>query len=445
MHDPRGNPVSTTSAGALAAAEQALQRIMTFYGPPLDDLDEAAAHDPGWLLPPLMKAGFLLSLTEPALVGQARALLDAARPLTGHATQREREHLGALRLLAQGDWAGACRAWETVLLAHPCDALALQWAHLFDFHRGDLVNLRRRVARVLPEWDEDDPLYPHVLALHAFGLEENQLYAAAEETGRRALALDPRAPWAMHAVAHVMEMQGRHAEGAQWLADCAPHWTDGNGFSGHLGWHHALFALETLDAATALQRFDAYLAANPEQITLQRLDAASLLWRLHLLDIDTGARWRALVDGWALGPEQAGHSAFNDAHALLALIGVGDLRGAQAWVQQALQRADALGASHAATAHDVGAPLMRGLLAYARGDDGEVVEALYPLRDRLHRIGGSHAQRDLVDQTLLAAAARGRHGAVGRALLNERRTARAMTPWTEHWARRLATIVSGND
>jgi len=134
-----------------------------------------------------------------------------------------------------------------------------------------------------------------------------------------------RPPRAIHAVAHVYEMQGRPAQGAAWMARWQPDWTDGNGFVGHLGWHQALFALETLDADAALRCFDAHLAAAPEQITLQRLDAASLLWRMALLGFDGGPRWRALVDGWDLSAEQAGHSAFNDLHALLALIGAGEL------------------------------------------------------------------------------------------------------------------------
>jgi hypothetical protein len=65
--DARGNPCSSICRPALAAAEQALWRMMSFYDTPLADLDEAIAADPGWLLPHVMKAGFLLGLTEPGL------------------------------------------------------------------------------------------------------------------------------------------------------------------------------------------------------------------------------------------------------------------------------------------------------------------------------------------------------------------------------------------
>ena len=440
MRDARGNPVSTRSAAALDAAERALWRMMSFYGTPLDDLAAARAADPRWLLPHLMHAGFLLSLTEPSVVTEARRVLMACEPLGANADARERAHLAALHTLLAGDWSGACRAWETLLLLHPRDALALQWAHLFDFYRGDSANLQQRVARVLPEWDAADPLRPYVLGLHAFGLEENQHYAQAEAAGREALAGGARVPWAMHAVAHVMEMQGRFIEGSAWLARWQPDWTDGNGFRGHLGWHHALFALEGLDALAALQRFDSHLAADPEQITLQRLDAAALLWRMHLLGLGVGTRWQLLSAGWDCSAQAAGLYPFNDLHALLALVGSGDLSAARAWAARASAQAEHGGSHAREVSRAVGEPLMLGLLAFAEERFDAAVQLLYPVRTAAQRFGGSHAQRDLIAQTLLGAATLARepgNRAVGRALLNERRLAKPATPLTEHWAARV--------
>jgi hypothetical protein len=440
MDDLRGNPISTHSSAAADAAERALWRMMSFYGTPIDDLDAAEQADPAWPLPALMKAGFLLSLTEASLLDDARALLARAQALlgAGQAQARERGHLHALQTLAAGDWHGARRAWEALLLQHPCDALALQWAHLFDFYQGDALNLRQRVARVLPQWDASDPLHPYVLGLHAFGLEECNLYAHAEHTGRRALAGAAKVPWAIHAVAHVMEMQGRHEEGLAWMARWRPDWTQGNGFVGHLGWHQALFALESLDTTTALDLFDEHLRADPAQITLQRLDAAAMLWRLHLLGADVGARWQALLAGWGLTEHHLGHYAFNDLHALLALVGAQDMAGARRWVLALAERAQTLTGANRETTREVGLPLMQGVLAFAEGQCDEAIALLYPVRAQASRLGGSHAQRDLIDQTLLAAASAAQDRAVGRALLNERRLAKPITPLTEHWVQRLA-------
>ena len=437
MFDPRGNVVSTCSAEAITATERALWRMMSFYGTPVDDLAQAHAADPQWPLPLLMHAGFLLSLTEPALALEVRAMLDRAEPMITRANRRERDHLVALHTLLAGDWHGACREWEAILLAHPRDALALQWAHLFDFYRGDATQLRQRVARVLPEWDDTDALHPYVLGQYAFGLEECQLYVQAEEVGRRALNGSAKVPWAIHAVAHVMEMQGRHEEGSAWMTQWHGEWAEGNGFAGHLGWHQALFALEALDHTEALRLFDAHLAPDPAQITLQHIDASALLWRLHLLGADVGPRWSALAAGWDVSERAAGVYPFNDLHALLALIGAGDFTRAQGWARQVALRAERSDGSNRAIARDVGGPLMRGMLAFAQARFDEAIEIIYPARALASRLGGSHAQRDLIDQTLLAAAARATDTSVGRALLNERRMGKPSTPLTDHWAGRL--------
>lgn len=449
MTDARGLPVSTRSAAALDAAGQALWRMMTFYDTPLADLDVAEAADPGWVLPRLMRAGFLLSLTEAGHAATATALLDTVdaaidtgrlRPPTG----REQAHRQALRALAEGRSHQACATWDTLLIDHPTDALALQWAHLWDFHRGDLAGLRGRPARCLAAFDDGDPLLPPVLALWAFGLEENHLHAAAEDAGRRALARDPKLPWAIHAVAHVMEMQGRFEEGAAWLRLHQPAWAEDNGFAAHLWWHSALFRLEGLDTGGVLRLVDGHLSGDRLQVTLQRLDAASMLWRLHLLEVDVAARAAALAADWPLDEADAGHSAFNDVHALLALLAASELGRADAWVSRCAARAmaaDRAGRTVHRPAREVGLPLMRGLLAQARGDADAAAAALYPLRSTAQTLGGSHAQRDLIDQTLLAVCVRGRLRPLGEALLRERALARAASPLARHWAARLGAPV----
>ena len=209
-----------------------------------------------------------------------------------------------------------------------------------------------------------------------------------------------------------------------------------DGFAGHLGSHEALFALEGLDVAAALRVFDAYLDSTRLEITLQRVDAASLLWRLHLLGADVGDRWHALVAGWRLDAAAAGRSVFNDVHATMALIGAGEMARAREWValcraEPAPRRLEPRGLARRRRRLD------GGLLAFGDANPGAAAAAIAPLRDRLARIGGSHAQRDVVEQTLLAAAARGADRSAGRALLAARVRARPATPLGEWWARAL--------
>jgi len=427
-------PLGTASPQARDCHERGLWHFVSFYGDPLAAFDATIAADPGWGLARIVKAVFLLTLTEPALVPQARELLANAEPLMGGAPAHERSHFAAAQAAASGRWREACARWDALLQQQPLDLLALSAAHLFDFYRGDARNLRARVARVLPEWPDDDPLQPYVLGMHAFGLEECNLYPQAEAAGREALAREPRGPWAIHAVAHVLEMQGRHDEGRQWLQQRETDWAD-NGLAVHLWWHLALFRLEMLDTAGALALFDAHMAGAAASVNLQWLDAAALLWRLQLLGVDVGPRWQTLAREWADPVAHAGHYAFNDMHAALALLGSGEVDAAQRLLSASVARANA---DNGEMTREVGGRVLRGLIAYARGDAATACELLYPLRAVAHHFGGSHAQRDLIDQTLLAAAAAPAGSkAIGRALLNERRLAKPTTPLTEHWAARL--------
>jgi hypothetical protein len=198
--------------------------------------------------------------------------------------------------------------------------------------------------------------------------------------------------------------------------------------------------MEAMDLAGALRLVDKHLSGDALQVTLNRVDAAAMLWRLHLHGNDVAERCAQLAGGWDLDPAHAGHYAFNDLHAVLALLAADDVSGAEHWVARCAQRAlsaDDVRRDNHLMAREVGLPLMRGMLALARGDADSAVDALYPARQQAQRFGGSHAQRDLIDQTLLAAACRGRRRALGRALLNERRMAKPGTPLTRHWIEQL--------
>ena len=441
MRDPRGNPVSTRSAAAIEAAERALWRLMSFYGTPLDDLDAAIAADPAWLLPHADEGRLP---ARPERAGFAARGCRAARAGRAAAGRRERARARAppaLRTLQSGDWHGACGEWEALLLDHPRDALALQWAHLFDFYRGDALNLRQRVAARAARVGRRRPAPPHVLALLAFGLEESNLYAAGR--GRRPARARRRPEGA------VGDARGRARDGDAGPArgglalDAALARRNGRTATAspvHLGWHQALFALERLDTATALRaarrapgggpdRGHARSGSTPRRCcggcTCSAPTSAPLARRCSR----SGTRRR----------RAAGHYAFNDA-ARADGAGRRRRRRARRGAGCALSQRGAerpARATNREMARDVGLPLMRGAAGLRARRDDDAVAALAPLRRRPHRFGGSHAQRDVIDQTLLAACGARRRPRVGRALLNERLPMKPETPLTALWRSRL--------
>jgi tetratricopeptide (TPR) repeat protein len=443
LTDRRTTPVSTSNRAAVDAADDAIELFHGYYGNPIEALDRAIELDPGAALPRVAKAGILLTTSEKALEAAAAAELDAAEA-AGRANERERGHIAACRAWLGGDWRGAVRAWGDVLLDHPRDTLALQFAHLGDFYLGQSQMLRDRVARVLPYWRESIPGYNYVLGMHAFGLEETGDYVRAEQTGRHALELNPRDPWAVHAVAHVMEMQGRLPEGIAWLESRAPDWSVDNGFSFHNWWHLALYHLDIGDHAKVLELYDTRIRPGRSQVILEMIDATAMLWRLQLRGVDVGARWQDVADAWEPVAGDA-HYAFNDMHAMMAFVGAGREQAARTLLAALRARADREGATNAMMTREVGLPVCVALAAFGRGDWDVAVELLRPVRLVANRAGGSHAQRDILSLTLIEASLRGGQGKLARALAAERTQVKPSSPFNWRLTGRAQALVGEPD
>jgi tetratricopeptide (TPR) repeat protein len=435
--DPRGDPVACSRPAAIEPYEKGLWRLVSFVGDPVAEFDAALALDPEFPMAHLARAGAHLMLAERAWLPAAKDSLAAAAALLPRAGPREHRHHAAASLAAAGRWSDARVAWEALLVEHPRDLLALFCAHMTDFYCGDCANLRLRVARVLPRWDPSVPGWSYVLGMHAFGLEECHQYDAAEAAGREALALQPRDPWSVHAVAHVMEMQGRHEEGADWLREREPDWAPDNGLAYHNWWHLALFLLEDLDPEGALAVYDERIAAQPGQLALQRVDQTALLSRLALLGCDPGPRWEAVADGWEASLEaEAGFYAFNDAHAAIAFIATGrdgPLAKLRAAMQAQAKRDGRSAGDLPAMQREAGLPLVDALVDRRDGRHRKAAWELFLLRERAVRFGGSHAQRDLITQTMFACAVDSGDSALASHMVQERLAAKAHTPLTRHW------------
>lgn len=443
-HDQHG--LAMTGAGAAAARhyDRAIDHLLHFRAEVAGEADAALAESPGFPMGNVLAAYLRLLTTEAADARAARTAFLAflRRVDETRLDPRERAHVAAVRALLDGDLlTGAARLAE-LTVAYPRDVLALAAGHQLDFLTGDARMLRDRIGGALNAWHEDDPHYGRLLGMYAFGLEEAGHYDRSEEAGLRAVELDRRDVWGIHAVVHTYEMQGRFRDGLRYLDARLPDWSAGTFFNVHTWWHYCLYALEAGDEARVTAVYDAVMSGG--RSCMELLDAAALLWRLHLEGSDQTVRWRALADAW---PERVAEPfyAFNDMHAVMSYVGAGRFGEAERLI--AGREAYALEPRPGVTNRDmtlrVGLPVCRAIVAFGRGDHAAVVDLLYPLRHRVNEFGGSHAQRDAVQRTLLESALRAGRLDLARMLVSERINLRPCSPY--NWLKQAALAdAAGN-
>jgi len=398
--------------------ELALELLHTHRGSSAAEVDRVLADDPQCRLGHRLRAALIVLADDGAARSTLAASIAAIEAAGAGADEHGHRHADAARAWLEGGPALAAERYGAIVIDWPRDILALVVAHALDFRLGQRRMLRDRIAEILPAWDATVPGYASVLAMHAFGLEENGQYDRAEEVARRALALDPGLPAAIHVISHVMEMQGRTREGLAFLAATKPAWHENTGFSVHLAWHQALFHLDAVDPLSALAVYDAQIA-KPGALDMSVLaDASALLWRLQLRNVEVSGRWRALADRWE---RHALHGVrpFYVVHAMMAFAAAGRTVAA-ARVFAALPHTDQSSASPSPPEEALAEPFCEALLAFARSDYAVSVEWLARVRHMANRCGGSLAQCDLIHLTFTEAALRAHKVRLARALVAER-------------------------
>jgi tetratricopeptide (TPR) repeat protein len=344
--------------------------------------------------------GLRARLLEASLLVLSRDVRDFERAGWAYAALKDcgSPHLAALAAALDGDYARACRVYDEILARDPRDLLALASAQVMDYYLGNPHGMRARTARAFQAWPE----HHAVLSMHAFALEECGDYRRAEELARRALEIEPLDLRAHHTVAHVMEMEGRFQEGVRWMGERSRWWSGAGPASTHLWWHLALYHLELGRPQHALAIYDRRMLGDALS---ELIDASALLWRLHLQSVPLGSRFRILAARWSPYAEDA-HCAFNDLHAMMAFVAAGRRDCAQRLLAAQERRVRrAWGCNHDMT-RLVGLPACRALAAFGERDYAAAERLLRALPPVAHRIGGSHAQRDVLQLTRFAALSR---------------------------------------
>jgi Tfp pilus assembly protein PilF len=400
LTDRYGLPLSTASSAARDAYVQGCAAKLTMYPGALEGFDRAVATDPGFALAHAARAHVLLERGDAAA---ARTSMAAANSLAAGLSARETSHLAFFDLLSAGDAEAALSSLRAHLNAWPRDALVLGTTAFTNGLIGSSgrAGQKRALLELLdslaPSYGDDWWFTAH----HGMALSENGQREAARPKIDRSIAQNPNNPWAAHARAHLCYEEGDPNAARAFLTSWLTTYPRNGSLYSHLSWHLALGHLEASDAAAAYRLFkeafslDVHSGPPRAKVT----DPVSFLWRWELAghprDVDA---WRMIHDFANSAFPRAG-VAFSDMHIALAQA----VTGNDAALEARARQMDELARKDRYPSGPLVPAVSGAFAAFERRDFSAAIDALEPIAAELERIGGSRAQLDLVELTLLKA------------------------------------------
>ncbi len=436
--DCRGLEITAASAEAAAAFDRLVASYLGIQKDAAPNLKAALEIDPELPLANIMKGYFFMLMATGVLKERAQKAAAEAAARAPKTTPREQRHAAALMHWASGRPSQAIRVWEEILEEYPLDVLALRLAHHGHFYSGDGQNLRDTVLRRMYAWSPSVPGYTFVKGMEAFGREETHDFEGAIRAGKIAVELEQRNPWAIHAVAHVHEMRDDADAGIDWITKNEAGWVDANNFRYHVWWHRMLMHLDRGEFEQVFKLYDETLWDAESEEYLDLINDSALLLRLELYGQDVGDRWAALAEKCARHTTDQ-ILAFIDVHHAIALSAAGNGKAAE--LLDAMRAYAGTDEDNARVTHDVALPVAEAIFAHRDGDYGRAVDLLAPHRYALHRMGGSHAQRDLFTMLLIDASMKSGRYPLAKSLLSERLGRLPDNAWTRERAAAAAGLT----
>jgi tetratricopeptide (TPR) repeat protein len=393
LRDRYDNSISTPSAKARDLYVEAVDRLLAGAPGIVEGFAAVTEAAPDFALAHggLARARHIMG----DVVG-AREALAAANNLAKGLSQREASHLHVLGLLIEGKVADAYPAIRAHVAEHPRDVVVAQTCtSIFGLiglsgQPGREAELLAYTTTLAPHYQEDW----WFLSQHAFSLVETGQTARAAAMVDRSLALNPRNAHAAHVRAHVHYEAGEATAGLTFLDRWLENYPNDGIIHGHLSWHVALWALGQGNADLMWRTIDTCIApgATSGRPLNVLSDNASVLFRANLAGHAVSAeRWKAISDFAKRAFPNTG-IGFADLHAALAHAMAGDRK-----------TLDTIIANAAGPAADLVREAAQAYRAYADQDWAGATRHLIAAMADHARIGGSRAQRDLLEFTLLAA------------------------------------------
>ncbi|MFT5507704.1 MAG: hypothetical protein ACI89J_000772 [Hyphomicrobiaceae bacterium] len=393
--DRYGNALSTSSATARDAYIEGVDFVLSGNHGAEDAFQRAIDADDGFAL---AYAGLARGCQVMARGAEARDAMAKAEQLAASnaLTSREQGHIAAMSLLIGGNGAGALKAMRANAVDHPRDALVVQpCTSVFG-----LIGFSGMAGREAEQLAFLNSLAPHYdddwwfNTAHAFAQCEVGQIARSVETIERSLAGNPNSAHGAHVRSHIYYENGETEAGYKYISDWRENYDPRSPLMCHISWHVALWAMERGDTDRAWELIDGHVRpANASGPPLNILtDTASFLMRSELAGQPRRADLWEETSAYAQKMFSNPGIAFADVHAGLA--------HAVAGKSEALEKVivDAKG-----PARDLVSKMSEAFRAFAKQSWAEAIGFLTPVMSDHERIGGSRAQRDLLEFMYLGA------------------------------------------
>ncbi|MFJ6485701.1 MULTISPECIES: hypothetical protein [unclassified Streptomyces] len=430
LTDSRGVPHLVERPSDMEFVESAIIQLVSMK------LDHDRCRPSARSTPPVavqlvLAVDLLCSMERPAVMEAATICASLAE--TGPTEARTRAMLSAIEFWTAGDLVAARNGFQTIVDAHPGDAVSIFTVHALDFYLGDAPHMLASIAETVPAFAADDPVIGYLHGLHGFALEENGLIDTAIERSRLALELNPDDVYAMHAMVHCLYETGRHEEGARYIQEYMRGRDGSTPMRIHIWWHYALFELYADNIQDVLACYRIGIRRKTSLRSAEDLDAVTLLWRLALVkpSLDLSAYWQSLFQDWKPYLEENWY-LFNDFHAYITYCQVGEYG-----------RADSLLEAVRARGKEVPEEMVDiflGFRSFTTGDYADAAARLARSFQRSFPMGGSNAQRDVIELTGIEAALRSHDHEVAQHFRDSGRIFRHRSPVLQEYEARLAAL-----